>query len=242
VPGEHVAIVHRTLWIFRGKESSSRTIPDEQFLVFLQEYGRLRRERNDSDRLSVLGFVHTEAVNSPYDVADSPPRCSGGVPYRPSSAGGIARTFSRAECHVFPLLHRGWVCTTSDCQNVLLTRSHLRPRYRRFRRKVRARCEGRASRGQAEVTVPFFEIARSGEAVGDPGELWFQKVKYDWLRRPAVATAIYLGNIVRGVLAPVLAKRSKSFSLVYAISVGVDRIQRNLRAQVQRSNSGVNRN
>jgi hypothetical protein len=36
------------------------------------------------------------------------------------------------------------------------------------------------------------------------------------------------GNIVTGVFAPVLAKHSKSFNLVDTLSVGVDRIQRNL--------------
>jgi hypothetical protein len=36
-----------------------------------------------------------------------------------------------------------------------------------------------------------------------------------------------LGNIVPGVVTPVLAKHSKSFSLIDCISVGVDRMQRN---------------
>jgi hypothetical protein len=36
-----------------------------------------------------------------------------------------------------------------------------------------------------------------------------------------------LGNIVPGVFTPVLAKHSKSFSLIDCISVGVDRMQRN---------------
>ena len=49
VPGEHVAIIHRALRIFRRKEPSSGTIIDEELLVFLQECGRLRRELNDSD-------------------------------------------------------------------------------------------------------------------------------------------------------------------------------------------------
>ena len=45
-----------------------------------------------------------------------------------------------------------------------------------------------------------------------------------------------LGNIVAGAFTPVLAKHSKSFSLVDAISVGVDRMQRNfepMRKQVE---------
>jgi hypothetical protein len=36
-----------------------------------------------------------------------------------------------------------------------------------------------------------------------------------------------VGNIVPGVFTPVLAKHSKSFSLIDCISVGVDRMQRN---------------
>jgi len=44
------------------------------------------------------------------------------------------------------------------------------------------------------------------------------------------------GNIVPGVFTPVLAKHSKSFSLIDCISVGVDRMQRNfepMRKQVE---------
>ena len=44
------------------------------------------------------------------------------------------------------------------------------------------------------------------------------------------------GNIVTGVFTPVLAKHSKSFSLIDCISVGVDRMQRNfepMRKQVE---------
>jgi hypothetical protein len=44
------------------------------------------------------------------------------------------------------------------------------------------------------------------------------------------------GNIVTGVSTPVLAKHSKSFSLIDCISVGVDRMQRNfepMRKQVE---------
>jgi hypothetical protein len=45
-----------------------------------------------------------------------------------------------------------------------------------------------------------------------------------------------LGNIVSGAFTPVLAKHSKSFSLIDCISVGVDRMQRNfepMRKQVE---------
>ena len=44
------------------------------------------------------------------------------------------------------------------------------------------------------------------------------------------------GNIVPGVFTPVLAKHSKSFSLIDCVSVGVDRMQRNfepMRRQVE---------
>jgi hypothetical protein len=40
-----------------------------------------------------------------------------------------------------------------------------------------------------------------------------------------------LGNIVPGVFTLVLAKHSKSFSLIDCISVGVDRMQRNFEAR-----------
>ena len=45
-----------------------------------------------------------------------------------------------------------------------------------------------------------------------------------------------IGNIVSGAFTPVLAKHSKSFSLLDSISVGVDRMQRNfepMRRQVE---------
>ena len=45
-----------------------------------------------------------------------------------------------------------------------------------------------------------------------------------------------VGNIVSGVFTPVLAKHSKSFSLIDCISVGIDRMQRNfepMRNQVE---------
>ncbi len=44
------------------------------------------------------------------------------------------------------------------------------------------------------------------------------------------------GSVVPGVFTPVLAKHSKSFSLIDCISVGVDRMQRNfepMRKQVE---------
>jgi hypothetical protein len=51
-----------------------------------------------------------------------------------------------------------------------------------------------------------------------------------------ILTGSELGNIVPGVFTPVLAKHSKSFSLIDCISVGVDRMQRNfepMRKQVE---------
>jgi hypothetical protein len=53
---------------------------------------------------------------------------------------------------------------------------------------------------------------------------------------PFCTGARQLGNIVSGVFTPVLAKHSKSFSLIDCISVGVDRTQRNfepMRKQVE---------
>jgi hypothetical protein len=51
----------------------------------------------------------------------------------------------------------------------------------------------------------------------------------------------HVGNIVPGAFTPVLAKHSKSFSLLDSISVGVDRMQRNfepMRKQVEAWQSG----
>jgi len=48
--------------------------------------------------------------------------------------------------------------------------------------------------------------------------------------------AMQFGDIVTGVFTPVLAKHSKSFSLIDCISAGVDRMQRNfepMRKQVE---------
>lgn len=46
-------------------------------------------------------------------------------------------------------------------------------------------------------------------------------------RLPGSQNSRNFGNIVSGVFTPVLAKYSKSFSLIDSISVGVDRMQRN---------------
>jgi hypothetical protein len=56
------------------------------------------------------------------------------------------------------------------------------------------------------------------------------------LERPKQTEHQRLGDIVSGVFTPVLAKHSKSFSLIDCISVGVDRMQRNfepMRKQVE---------
>ncbi len=45
------------------------------------------------------------------------------------------------------------------------------------------------------------------------------------------------GDIVTGVFTPVLAKHSKSFSLIDCISVGVDRMQRNFEAHAKTGGS-----
>jgi hypothetical protein len=55
-------------------------------------------------------------------------------------------------------------------------------------------------------------------------------------RHPGSQNSWELGNIVPGEFTPVLAKHSKSFSLIDCISVGVDRMQRNfepMRKQVE---------
>ena len=53
---------------------------------------------------------------------------------------------------------------------------------------------------------------------------------------PSLYDTPYFGDIVSGEFTPVLAKHSKSFSLIDCISVGVDRMQRNfesMRKQVE---------
>src|SRR5260370_7883719 len=53
---------------------------------------------------------------------------------------------------------------------------------------------------------------------------------------PRILRRRQFGSIVPGVFTPVLAKHSKSFSLIDCISVGVDRMQRNfepMRKQVE---------
>ena len=55
-------------------------------------------------------------------------------------------------------------------------------------------------------------------------------------RRRSHVSSVELGKIVLGVFTPVLAKHSKSFSLIDCVSVGVDRMQRNfepMRKQVE---------
>ena len=58
------------------------------------------------------------------------------------------------------------------------------------------------------------------------------------LERPKQTEHRRLGDIVSGLFTPVLAKHSKSFSLVDCLSVGADRMQRNfepMRKQVEAS-------
>jgi hypothetical protein len=64
----------------------------------------------------------------------------------------------------------------------------------------------------------------------DSPQVGFEEVERD------VITASKIGDIATGVFTPVLAKHSKSFSLIDCISVGVDRMQRNfepMRKQVE---------
>ena len=49
---------------------------------------------------------------------------------------------------------------------------------------------------------------------------------------------VLLGNIVLGVFTPMLAKHSKSFSLIDCIAVGVDRKQRNFEPMESRWRRG----
>ena len=57
------------------------------------------------------------------------------------------------------------------------------------------------------------------------------------VRVPTSTEAILIGNIVPGVFTPVLAKHSKSFSLIDCIAVGVDRMQRNFEPMRQQGRS-----
>jgi len=64
--------------------------------------------------------------------------------------------------------------------------------------------------------------------------LWEMRRMDNW--NPYGAGPLQFGSIVPGVFTPVLAKHSKSFSLIDCISVGVDRMQRNfepMRKQVE---------
>ena len=59
-----------------------------------------------------------------------------------------------------------------------------------------------------------------------------------WLMGNLIFAAPEFGNIVSGVLTPVLAKHSKSFSLIDCISVGVDRMQRNFEPMRKKVEAG----
>jgi hypothetical protein len=48
-----------------------------------------------------------------------------------------------------------------------------------------------------------------------------------WMKRTTLPVGPKSGNVIPGVFTPVLAKHSKSFSLIDCISAGVDRMQRN---------------
>src|SRR5437660_4395936 len=96
----------------------------------------------------------------------------------------------------------------------------------RVRAKVRVmyRCDVRAS-------IQCLVRRYSAKSSDSPGKRrWKSSVT------TRSASNINFGNIVPGVFTPVLAKHSKSFSLIDCISVGVDRMQRNfepMRKQVE---------
>ena len=61
-------------------------------------------------------------------------------------------------------------------------------------------------------------------------------IPYSSVRIAPCSSGAGLGNIVPGVFTPVLAKHSKSFSLIDCVAVGADRMQRNfdpMRKQVE---------
>lgn len=63
-----------------------------------------------------------------------------------------------------------------------------------------------------------------------------QRLGKSEIRARPIFTEPRIGNIVSGAFTPVLAKYSKSFSLIDCISIGVDRMQRNfepMRKQVE---------
>jgi hypothetical protein len=77
-------------------------------------------------------------------------------------------------------------------------------------------------------TGPDFRVTGKSE-VEHGEEVWLAR---DFVKMHLART----GNIVAGLFTPVLAKHSKSFSLIDCVSVGVDRMQRNfepMRRQVE---------
>jgi hypothetical protein len=69
----------------------------------------------------------------------------------------------------------------------------------------------------------------------EENQAWGTRPGNQFLRHPS-SRRIRFGNIVSGAFTPVLAKHSKSFSLIDCIAVGVDRMQRNfepMRKQVE---------
>jgi hypothetical protein len=71
---------------------------------------------------------------------------------------------------------------------------------------------------------------RTGEAIRNDANTQVSQ------KMPDINQSSQFGNIVPGVFTPVLAKHSKSFSLIDCLSVGVDRMQRNfdpMRKQVE---------
>jgi|SRR5215510_12638655 len=58
-------------------------------------------------------------------------------------------------------------------------------------------------------------------------ELWRVQQVMNGPQEDLTLPGAEFGNIIPGVFTPVLAKHSKSFSLIDCVSVGVDRMQRN---------------
>ena len=73
----------------------------------------------------------------------------------------------------------------------------------------------------------FGEVRVLTEEPSDSSTCRIPHTSIGTLERPKQTEHQRLGDIVSGVFTPVLAKHSKSFSLVDGLSVGVDRMQRN---------------
>jgi hypothetical protein len=89
-------------------------------------------------------------------------------------------------------------------------------------------------------SLPFEPVVDSTRVTGNPEVMGYDGLSATRARSRLLGNLRFagpeFGNIVSGVFTPVLAKHSKSFSLIDCISVGVDRMQRNfepMRKQVE---------